>query len=128
MGDALKVKATLTSPAEDFEQAFWVRIRDPKKPPKKRPKPEDDNKSLGLPDYKLLAKEPKQEGWWSWDQADEAGAEMGYDVVMHPYVVDGDTLKTILINMDSKVWMNFRSSLGSSPTEGQLQVALVMRN
>lgn len=123
VGDALKIKATLSNPSGDFEQAFWVKIRNPQKPQKKRPMEEKDNiPDLGLPPYKLLAKEPKQDGWLSWDQAGEMGAEVDHGTVMHP-IAEGETLKYILINMDSSVWMNYRTSIGSSPTEEQLEVA-----
>ncbi|HOW70458.1 MAG TPA: hypothetical protein PKY77_07650 [Phycisphaerae bacterium] len=122
VGDAVRVKVTLTSPNGDFEQGFWVKVRDPKKPPKDRPDTKDEtNRDLGLPAYKLVASAPTEEGWLSWDNASELGAEMDHTVVMHP-VAEGDTLRTILINMDSSVWLNYRSSLGSSPTPEQLQV------
>lgn len=123
VGDALKIRATLTNPSGDFEQAFWVKIRNPQKPQKKRPKEEkDDVPALGLPNYKLLAKAPKQDGWLSWDKAEEMGAEINYETVMHP-IAEGEILKTILINMDSSVWMNYRTSLGKSPAQDLLDAA-----
>ena len=120
-GDAFKVNVSLTSPDGDFEQAFWVKIRDPQKPPKKKQK-QTEQKDLGLPAYKLVAKEPSQPEWLSWEVADEYGAEMSHETVMHPVIAEGETLKMILINMDSTVWMDFRTRLGKSPTEDQLAV------
>ncbi|MBX3354262.1 MAG: hypothetical protein KF724_01015 [Phycisphaeraceae bacterium] len=122
VGESVKVRATLTSPGGDLEEAFWVKIRDPERPPKKQPKPQDEARSLGLPDYKLLAREPTQPGWLSWEQANEMGADVDFGTVMHP-VAEGDTLNAILINMDSSVWMEFRTSLGTSPSPEQLDVA-----
>lgn len=121
VGDSFKVKALLTNPGGDFDQAFWVKIRNPQNPPKKRQR-QPERKDLGLPAYKLLAKEASQEGWMSWEDAEGLGAEVSHEMVMHP-VAEGDTLKMILINIDSTVWMDFRSSLGKSPTEDQLTVA-----
>lgn len=121
VGDSFKVKASLTSPEGDFDQAFWVKIRNPQKPPKKKQN-QPEQKDLGLPAYKLLAKEAEQDGWMSWESAEQLGAEVSHEMVMHP-IAEGDTLKMILINMDSTVWMDFRSSLGKSPTEDQLAVA-----
>lgn len=123
VGDAVKVQATLTSPSGDFEQALWVKIRDPRKPKKERPKQQPDKvPPLGLPAYKLLAQKPSHSDWLSWDQAEGMGAEVTHSTVMHP-IAEGDTLKTILINMDSSVWMNNRTTLGSSPTQEQLDLA-----
>ena len=122
VGESVKVRAALTSPSGDLEEAFWVKIRDPERPPKKQLKRQDEAKSLGLPDYKLLAREPTQPGWLSWERANEIGADVDFGTVMHP-VAEGDRLKTILINMDSSVWMDFRTGLGTSPSPEQLDVA-----
>ncbi|MCC6909692.1 MAG: hypothetical protein IT430_17285 [Phycisphaerales bacterium] len=122
VGESVKVRATLTSPGGNLEEAFWVKIRNPERPPKKQRKSQDEAKSLGLPDYKLLVREPTQPGWLSWEQANEMGADIDFGTVMHP-VAEGDTLKTILINMDSSVWMDFRTGLGTSPSPEQIDVA-----
>jgi len=121
VGESFKVMASLTNPGGDFDQAFWVKIRNPQKPPKKK-QTQPEQKDLGLPAYKLLAKQAAQKGWMSWEDAEQLGAEVSHEMVMHP-IAEGDTLKMILINMDSTVWMDFRSSLGKSPTEDQLAVA-----
>ena len=121
VGTAFKVNVSLTNPGGDFEQAFWVKIRDPQKPPRKSQK-QTEQKDLGLPAYRLVAKEPSQPEWLSWEAADEYGAEMSHETVMHPVIAEGETLKMILINMDSTVWMDFRTRLGKSPTEDQLAV------
>jgi hypothetical protein len=120
-GESFKVQATLTNPGGNFAQAFWVKVRDPQKPPKKK-EVQPEQKDLGLPAYKLMAKEPTHTDWLSWEAAEDLGAEAGHEMVMHP-VAEGDTLKMILINMDSTVWMDFRAGLGKSPTEDQLTVS-----
>jgi len=117
--------ASLTAPGQNFERMFWVKVRDPSKPSKGKTGGKDNNESdkLGLPEFVLVAKEPKQKDWLSWDTAEESiGSDFDHGTVMHP-VAEGEVLEKILINMDSTVWKNYCSSLGKSPTEEQLQVA-----
>lgn len=58
VGDAVKIKATLTSPGKDFNHAFWVKISSPEKPKKPSPKePKSDDEKLGLPEYVLVYRE-----------------------------------------------------------------------
>ncbi|MBI1372256.1 MAG: hypothetical protein GC159_05780 [Phycisphaera sp.] len=123
VGESVKVMASLTSPGQNLEQMFWVKVKDPERPKKKQKlKAEDQAENLGLPDYKLVAKDAEDTGWLSWDDANAMGAEFEHSTVMHPYA-EGDTLKTILINMSSKVWLDYRTTLGRSPSAEQLQVA-----
>ena len=48
VGDTIQLKATLTSPGENFDQVFWVKISDPEKPKEKTKKQEDkDDEKIG---------------------------------------------------------------------------------
>lgn len=123
VGDAARVSVSLTAPGEALEQVFLVKVREPEKPKQQEPKvSSDESAHLGLPKWTLVAVEPTEENWLSWDAVESSGVEIDYNTVVVP-LADGDTLSHIYINMDSKVWRNYRSSLGTSPSEEQLQVA-----
>lgn len=125
VGESAKIMATLKAPGQKFEQTFWVKVQDPANPPKSKNNGKDKEEAdkLGLPEFVLVAQKPDQDGWISWDTVEEkVGVDIDYGTVMHP-VAEGDVLTKILINMDSKVWKDYRSNLGKSPTEEQLQVA-----
>jgi hypothetical protein len=105
VGDAIELKATLSSPQGDLVETVLVRITDPeRKPPK--PKPEVDP-PVGIPELVLCSREGG-EGRKSWDEIQEAGVEMGYEVVVHPFV-DEDKLSRIYVNVDSSVLKDFNS-------------------
>lgn len=118
VGDAVKIKATLTSPGKDFNHTFWVKISSPEKPKKPSPKEvKSDNQKLGLPQYVLVYRaDPKEEGEkerLTWEKFEEnSGAEMSYHTVVHPFV-EGDTLEKIFINMDSNVLKEYKSKCKS---------------
>jgi hypothetical protein len=113
LGDAVKIKATLTGAGQDFEEIFWVKISDPeKKPTKKKEKPSKDNDKIGLPPLRLVYEE-KKEGYLDWEALDAQGITMNYDTVMHPDV-EGDKLEAIYINMDSRVLKDYKSKLKSA--------------
>jgi hypothetical protein len=111
VGDALELKATLSSPDGDLVETVLVQITDPeRKPPK--PKPEEDP-PLGIPELVLCSREGG-EGRKSWEEIQQAGVEMSYDVVVHPFV-DEDKLSRIYVNIDSSVLKDFNS--GAKSTE-----------
>jgi hypothetical protein len=123
VGDAIQLKATLTSPGENFDQVFWVKISDPEKPKEKTKKQENkDDEKIGLPEFILVYKDPALEGEkerLTWDQLESTGRTMGYETIMDPFV-EGSVLEKIYINMDSNVLKNYKTSL---KTEEQMTIA-----
>ncbi|MEX2410222.1 MAG: hypothetical protein WD607_02420, partial [Candidatus Paceibacterota bacterium] len=110
VGDAIKMKVTLTGAGREFEEIFWVKVSDPKAKQTKAPKPKKvDEDQLGLPKFKLVYKD-KKEGYLTWEQLAEASIDMDWHKVMYP-MASGDTLQEIYINMDSSVLRNFKSKL-----------------
>lgn len=102
-GDIVELKATLTSPQGDFIETVMVRITDPElKPPKPRPETEPP---LGIPELVLCSK-AGGEGRKSWDEIQDSGIDMGFDVVVQPFV-DEDKLSRIYVNVDSSILKDF---------------------
>lgn len=122
VGDAIKLKVTLTSPAQDFEEIFWVKISEPETPKEKAKKEEElQEDMLGLPDYILVYKEPVDSNI-TWDAFEQSTTEeMTYSTVMFP-MVSGETLEKIYINMDSTVLKNFKSKYKNAD-DRQLEIA-----
>lgn len=119
VGDAVKVRVTLTGAGEEFEELFWLKISEPKKQKTKAPKPKKiDEEELGLPEYNLVYKDEKQ-NYLTWDDLAEASIEMSWENVMYP-LASGDTLEKIYINMDSTVLKNFKSKRN---TEQEFEIA-----
>lgn len=115
VGDSIEIKATLTSPGNDFDKIFLIKIVERDKPKEKTKKKEDEEESkIGLPDLILVYKEKKEdEERKTWDELESNGITMEYDTIMHPYA-EGDVLQTIYVNMDSGVLKNYKTSLKSS--------------
>lgn len=110
VGDCAELRATLTSPQGDLVETILVRVTDPERvPPRKAP---DVEPPLGIPELVLCSK-AGGEGLRSWEEIAEAGIEMGYGIVVHPYVED-DKLSRIYVNVDSKVLKDFNSGARSS--------------
>ncbi|MBE9048610.1 hypothetical protein IQ255_30245 [Pleurocapsales cyanobacterium LEGE 10410] len=119
VGDAIKMKVTLTGAGREFEEIFWVKVSEPKTNNTTTPKPKKvDEEDLGLPEFKLVYKDEK-EGFLTWDKLSEASIDMDWQKVMYP-MASGDTLQEIYINMDSNVLRNFKSKLKD---QDQLNVA-----
>lgn len=116
VGDAMKIKAALSSPEGELEQVFIVQITDQDKKPKKTPEPKNDEDNIGLPRLQQVFQVPR-DGFKCWEDLDFV--EMGYSTVMHPFV-EGDKLDTIFVNMDSTVLKSYKSKLRS---EEQMLVA-----
>lgn len=110
VGDAIRLKASLTNPGEDLEEIFYVKITQPekKKQPNKKNAEEVDNQ-LGLPKMRLVSREASK-GEMTWDQLEESGISMNHERVVYPFV-DENVLETIYINMDSGVLLNHHSKL-----------------
>lgn len=116
VGDAIKIRASLSSPGGDLEQIFMIQISDREQIPKKTPEQENDHDNIGLPRLQQVFESPKQ-GFKCWGDLDFV--EMDFSTVMHPFV-EGDKLDTIFVNMDSSVLKSYKSKLRS---EEQLTVA-----
>lgn len=112
VGDELQLKASLTGPGDPFEEIIWIKIKDREMPKVEVPKEEDEMDNIGLPKLERV----KQE---KWEALENAGISMTHSTVMAPYA-SGNILDTIYINLDSSVFLNYRSKLKS---EDQLQVA-----
>jgi hypothetical protein len=109
VGDAVELKASLSSPNGQLEQVFLVKISDPEKKTKD-PKPGDEpDKRLGLPKPVMVYKEAGR-GGPTWDELEARGISMDHDVVVHPQV-EGEALSEICINMDSSALLNYRAKL-----------------
>ncbi|RME04382.1 MAG: hypothetical protein D6816_09780 [Bacteroidetes bacterium] len=115
LGDAVKIKATLTGAGQNFEEIFWVKITEPeKKQEKQKAKPSKEDDRIGLPALHLVYEE-KREGYLDWEALEAQGISMNHDTVMHPSV-EGDKLDAIYVNMDSRVLKDYKSKLKSAET------------
>ena len=113
VGDTVKMKAVLSGPGTDFESLFWIKLTSPvKKSKKHKPKQTPSDYKIGLPAYKLVS-EHKREGHLEWDVLKGVGISIDKSTVMEPYI-EGDKLKEIYINMDSRVLMNYKKKLPAS--------------
>lgn len=124
VGDEARIKVSLNDPSGSFfEEAFWVKVSEPKAPPQPSPKPKKkETPNLGLPDliYAYKNEKPERNGELTWEQVAEAtGEEMDYATVMYP-MVNGEKLERIYINMDSTVLQNFRAKT-RNPNQEQLE-------
>jgi hypothetical protein len=121
INDTIEIKATLTSPAGNFDTIFMIKIVEPnevKEKVKKEDK-EDENK-IGLPDLTLVYKEEKEgEKRMTWKELDDNGISMEYKTIMHPFA-EGEVLQRIYVNMDSSVLKEYKSTLKS---ESQFEIA-----
>lgn len=98
-GDMIELRATLSSPEGDLVETLLVRIADPERQTTK-PRSEAEP-PLGIPELVLCSKEGG-EGRKSWDELQDAGVDMNFDVVVQPYVEE-DKLARIYVNVDSSV-------------------------
>src|SRR3546814_1372402 len=118
VGDAAEIRAVLTSPQGDLVETVLVRVTDPERtPPRKEP---DVEPPLGIPELVLCSKEGG-EGLKSWEEINEGGVEMGYDVVVYPLVED-DKLSRIYVNVDSKV-LTDRSEAHTSELQSLMRIS-----
>jgi len=123
VGAAVQMKVTLTAPGEDFDEVFWVKIVDKEKKKENKPKEEDANEPLGLPQLVFVYQkvEEGQENAVSWEDVEQATSlDIDFSTVMVPEA-EGDTLKKIFVNMDSSVLKNFKSKI-KNPNQEQIEV------
>ena len=118
VGDALKLRASLSSPEKQLDQVFMVKISEPKKKPTSPKEPDQPESRLGIPKLHMVYKDPNR-GSVTWNKLEDQGVSMDHTVVVHP-LVDGDALSEIFINMDSNVWLSYRAKLAKEET---IQVA-----
>lgn len=112
VGDELQIKASLSGPGEPFEELIWLKIKDKEAPKVEVPKEEESLDNIGLPQLQKVKEA-------DWPTLEAAGISMNYGTVMSP-MGDGNTLQKIIINLDSTVFLNYRSKLKS---EDQILVA-----
>lgn len=110
IGEAIRMKATLSNPGGDLEEVFYVKISQPEKKiqPRKKKQEEPENQ-LGLPKMRLVCRD-ESKGEVTWDQLEESGISMDHERVVYPFV-DENVLETIYINMDSSVLLSHRTKL-----------------
>ncbi len=120
--DMVQISAILNGPGKEFEERFWIKIVDKDNPKKDSKKADEfDEENWGLPQYRLVYRE-KREDLLCWDEFESSvGIEMGFPVIMHP-LVEEDRLDTIFINMDSSVFKTYKSKI-KSVTEEQIELA-----
>ena len=110
MGDAIKLRASLSSPEKEFEQIFLVKIAEQDNKPKEHKKNDKPDTQLGLPQLVMVYKEPNPGDPYrvTWDKLADLG--MTRDTVVVPFV-EGESLDRVYINMDSKALLSYRSKL-----------------
>ncbi len=112
VGDEAQVKVSLTGTGDPFEEILWVKVKEKEIPNENAPKEEEAPENIGLPELKKVRKD-------GWDALAESNISMDYSNVMYP-IGEGNVLQTIVINLDSNVFLNYRSKLKS---EDQLRIA-----
>ena len=110
VGDAIKLRASLSSPEKEFEQIFLVKIAEQDNKPKEHKKNDKPDTQLGLPQLVMVYKEPNpgDPDRVTWDKLADLG--MTRDTVVVPFV-EGESLDRVYINMDSKALLSYRSKL-----------------
>ncbi|MCY3866048.1 MAG: ATP-binding protein [Chloroflexi bacterium] len=118
VGDELRIKVDLISPvhtAETFQEILWVKIAEAKTKPEKVSAPDQPEPS-GLPECVLVyqaAKDEHESGVLTWKQFTEGtNSEMSFDTIMFP-LAEGETLRKVFINMNSSVFMNYKSKFSN---------------
>ena len=116
VGDAIKIRAELSSPGQDYQEIFFVKITDPEKTtaPSKKGKTEPDP-NIGFPKLMLVRRDAGS-GDITWEQLNDQGIEMDHDAIVHLQVDESNILGTIYVNLDSRVLLNHRSRLSSHET------------
>lgn len=104
-GDEIEIQVTLKGAGDDsFTEIVFLKIVAPDNQPKiSAPKEEEDYSNIGLPELVKVTKD-------NWDELEAQGITMNYKTVMTP-IASGDILEKIYINLDSQVYLNYRSKL-----------------
>jgi hypothetical protein len=123
VGDAVQMNISLSAPGNDIERLIEVKIVEPEKKLEKAPKEENEPDLQGLPALRFAYEnaEGKTDGV-AWEAVQEAtGLDMDKSSVMAAEA-EGDVLKTIFVNMESGVLMNYKKQY-KNPNEKQLEFA-----
>lgn len=108
VGNTAQVKVTLSGTGDDFDEVFFVQVRESTKEGSSNV-PKDIEEPIGLPEC-IRVYEADKEGAMSWGDLETNGIEFSYDVIMHPFA-ENERLEKIYVNMDSSVLKNYRSKL-----------------
>ena len=115
VGDAITISATLTGPGSDLQENILVKITDREKAKKPAARgPQERDPQLGLPKLVRIYRDSGK-GDLTWEALENQGVDMDYATIVHP-AIDDDVLTTIYVNMDSRVFLNHRSTLKSHQT------------
>jgi len=112
VGDEVQIKISLSGTGESFDEILWIKIKDKEAAKIDSPKEKDSLENIGLPELMKVREE-------DWSRLGETGIQMNYETVMFP-LGEGNVLEKIIINLDSKVFLSYRSKLKS---EDQITVA-----
>ena len=124
VGDEIEVKVDLHSPSNPdgtFQQVFWIKITDPLPPNPEKVEHIPEDEKLGLPKHVLVHEKASEDhpNRKIWEDLQDYGIDMSYDMVMYP-LLEGETLDTIYMNMDSSTIKKYKSKLKSIE---QIQIA-----
>ena len=114
VGDAIKLRATLSSPEKTLSEIFFVKITEPAGDGKRKEKETQPDTRLGLPKLGMVYKDAGP-GKVTWDQLEDQGIEMSHEDVVHPYIEE-DALHTVYINMNSTALLSYRTKLTKEET------------
>lgn len=115
VGDAITIRVSLSAPEGQLEQIFLVKISESEKTPPKKPKKEEEpDTRLGLPEF-VMVYQDQNRGKITWEKLEQNGIEMSHDVIVQLFEEE-DSLRTVYINMDSKVLLSHRSKLTGEST------------
>ena len=98
VGDAVNIRASLTTAGEPLVQTFMVRVSDAETK-KHTEAPRRPEPKLGLPEMVLVSQNGGGDRR-SWEDVEEMGISMSHDTVVRT-VSEGEQLSHIAINMDS---------------------------
>lgn len=123
VGDSAQIKVSLSAPGGDQEEIFWVKISEKEQPQEPKPKKEEDDEPLGLPDlvpiYKDIGERTDAKAWEDVEQA--TGEPVSHETTMVP-MTKGDELEKIFVNMDSHALLEFRSKI-KNPSADAVELA-----
>ena len=125
VGDSVNMKAELSAPDGNLSEFFNVKIAEKEKPKEKVDNKEKPEENLGLPQLIFTYEDVEENDGnnkVSWADVEIATNEtVDYRTVMVPDV-EGDSLKSIFINMDSTVLRDFKSKI-KNLNQDQIEVA-----
>ena len=108
VGDRFKISTKLSAPGGEFEQQFLAEICEPDKNPSK-PKPQTEQ-IAGLPEL-VTCTENGRDGTSSWNDIESSGIPIEHSTVLRLVTDEGGSkLSKIVINMDSRVFLDYRKN------------------